>query len=1478
MSLKDIQTFAELDAGYNSLAFRRLSPEEQKKIKDRVFTKEIKPKLVYKLGLAEDDDISAQSRAARDRLDAMYPDSSESFGEGASRFARVAGNQFVRDLPFVVEAPFNLASKGVTSTINKFRGKDEQLKAPISKLGPKLANALPVTRATDEEIAEEPGAAFLGTAGSFAANPFTKLRVASQAPVALAKGAGKVKKFLRGAEEIINPTRRASSPVRTALQAGAQGAAFEGNRELQDTGEITGEREALGGAIGVGIGGGAALASPFIQKGLNAFLKSTTGRRLMFGTDESLEAAGTRKVQDVQARGQVPPEAELEVTGRIINPDEPEVLPPERRLTSDRPGRPGEEGFTEQASSGDFEAPKAGDDRFRFVRVKGEEPREPAGYLESTAQREAREFGELPTNERFRRIRLKQEPEAFVDETPKETKKSADELRKQAIKEEAKYFGAKDPDDINIGTESEGIPGLVPKERTPASFPDADTMGLVPKASKDTISTNVTDPKRLFQEGKIHELTQNQYIEMATELKGNTQKQDIAKAQKFHEKIIRQKIAKGQFVPEEVLKDYPDLVNRDTLDVKVGFGKVKGQKLIDATKDHKLGTDRIKQGKVSARKNVKNRITEMEASGKLKDSELPTSRKGGAQTKAEKIGRAIGKGLKRVKESLKGDEKFYATAPAFNDPAIARFGEIIKKGVDNTIVALQKLRRPKDFLRKVSVGGKKIYDELAKKLDIDEIRAEQYIRNVYYETMETLRQLGGLSDDEMVRISKVLDDEALNADEIIAKTVSNENTNYRSLSPQEKDKAAVIAEFFRDSAEAGGIPEQRLLKNYLPHWQAFDEDGFSTFFLPEDRAVNKPAFQYRRAADSEPQSHDVLKLMEGYARGVKRHKLRNSITDINKSIEELKARADDPKLSEFEKVQTLQEYSSLKLIQEQLLKVYRPNLLDKARTNYIQNSLKLNFTSSLQNATQPWQLLLADVGPRDFFGAIPLMKEAPVRAFLNRVGIGKDKLAKFGELDIDDLMKMNPDEINDIVIDVFGNVEEFNQVWSGVSGMLRRMNGNADELLAAIQRIEANPEVPEFRHLADELAIAAKQQNKRVNFAPEAGNRTGLETDRTAKLFLTFLNHPMREAALVADWVQEAGQAALRGDFRTSTNRLGSLGSYMMVKTLLTGRRAANLFLPRYVADRYAEIDPQGYEAISNSKVLEVMDEANLIRRITGGYLDFSDMFGFLDLSDAGTWKSPLLQSGPGNVIRLIEDFSKDDTLYSLGTDERRLPADERAKAIKAREDQRAISHVGNVIKFLPRGLAGTIKLGKYRVEPGLGFYQKLARAKSEMDTETRMEFGRLFKVTKGEALTKIVGPSEQESALYREREQIPRAKKLLRGGAGIPKDLQKDLAFAKGVKPEELEAEGVEGADARVKAFEGVVSEAQQNLFSDLEVAIIDDDVTKAEEVKNQLIEQFKLTPQQIAKRLKERFRDKKGKEATRLKKGEALKEVVNR
>lgn len=1006
-----------------------------------------------------------------------------------------------------------------------------------------------------------------------------------------------------------------------------------------------------------------------------------------------------------------------------------------------------------------------------------------------------------------------------------------------------------------------------------------------------------------IDQGGIHSVPLIDYLDLIkyqAEKEGFDVNAALQKAKEYHKGAVEEKYAKGKMllqegrsvisktakkgnklvkgkelleakkkteVSDEVLESYPELYEdatvqkmKETRDIPQAKGKLKASK----KQSPKQEEARLQEQANELNKSITKLETEAEAeitkNQKLVDKDKPAKSPNKTPLPASKKLKAAIKGkIDKAVDALESYESIPGPLMISLPQGLVRnIPEAVKRSVYETLNVFHELRRPVSYLAKETKGK---YDDLTKALKINENEGLAYIGKIYRPALLRLQKLGGLVQEEADKLIPLLDDETLTADQIINKTVDKSHPVWSQLDEDLREKASAIADFFKRSGEAGGVPPEKMLKNYIPHWRTFDDDGFYSYFLPEELNQAKPGFQRKRGDGSTIQSTDLLAMMDGYANGVKRHLMRKSTGDVNKAIREILTKGEE----NFTR-SDINELISLEQVRENLLKIYRPGRIDKWRVNAIHNALKMNPTSSLSNLTQGPQLIMADVGVETYMQSVDtLIKswkdpelQSIIRPMLQEMGVGTNLIAKFGELD--DVVKTNPEEAERIIFDMFSNIEaEINQPTAAIAGMIRRLGAGpegAKKLVATLQDFAKNSANLNStqKALYEDLMMAARDQNQRTNMVPYQVDRRAIESSQMGKFLLTFLNYTVGEMSLVTDWGIQAAMAAGRKDVKGVGENLQRLSLYMLVKAALTGKNAATLLLPKGVADGFASIYPNAYTTLSDWT--DNLDEANLLKKATGGMLDFSDTLGGIDLTQPDSYKSPLAEMSLENLVKLVTYFgtgqiANDLQGANLSEEELAMPKEERDKLILKRVADKSLMPAFGLGAGFVKPLS--INVGPFKVEVGTNLIKKILKSSTEAYAGKSSVMGQDLESNLLKAASRIVGPSTEDVDRFRRPARFKTGKILLNAGAEkLPKDVTEGLTRAKGFKPEELEGKSYDALAKKDATFGSLKKEYQTGLTRKLRMALADKDRDKVREVYKELQTRLGLSKEEIKKLLK--------------------------
>jgi len=644
--------------------------------------------------------------------------------------------------------------------------------------------------------------------------------------------------------------------------------------------------------------------------------------------------------------------------------------------------------------------------------------------------------------------------------------------------------------------------------------------------------------------------------------------------------------------------------------------------------------------------------------------------------------RAVG-----IKEFFKDEGGFLDTEALFSK-------ELINNNLKSWGGYLQKqfARLESTFIRPFTVLDRVGFSRTANSVKNAIIEGNRFVAEIEAPILKALEKRGLMASD-MSKIAEIADNVPI--EDILKGQSTNPIWIKHSTDKELLAKTRLVARYFREGARRAGLKEDDLLTAYFPHIAEKDPDGWK--IIQQQFRLSDPFFKHERSPGSELMSTDVLTAIKAYSAGVKRAILKNSEKDIDAAI------------GIANNTNNFRARTALNNLKQAMTRVNGLGMFDSVRRNFVENSLKFNFSSSLLNATQPLQTLLPEVGYGTLIDSYSLVKNPAIRKMISQLNID-DQLFSAYEIfnDIGGIAGNATKRISSLAqndasvrfiknFDLFSNVEASNQTIAAISGMIKKVGGSKNLMQILNSKMTRADE--------NDLLMAAQEMIEKTQFsgAFRQVNRAGFENNQFSSTFLTFLNYPIREAGLLGTWALEIGSR----DPMMKAQAIMKFSNYLGVKTLLAGQAGASVMIPSGLAWVIRENAPSFYNQVSDK--FEFLDEFNLPAKLG---LDLSESVGLLDPTQMAEFtlsKAPVAAAF-GGAIKGISDLigigaevlgGKPAKEVPLTKEEKLLTPEKKQKIFEEERFKTTTKSVGKIARLLP-GLPAK-QLGDKAVQIGTG-------------------------------------------------------------------------------------------------------------------------------------------------------------------------------
>jgi len=641
-----------------------------------------------------------------------------------------------------------------------------------------------------------------------------------------------------------------------------------------------------------------------------------------------------------------------------------------------------------------------------------------------------------------------------------------------------------------------------------------------------------------------------------------------------------------------------------------------------------------------------------------------------------------------------GIREFLRDEGGFLDPEALFSKEMINQNLKSWGGYLQKnfARLESVFIRPFVVLDRVGFSRTANAVKHAIIEGNRFITEIEAPILKALEKRG-LTASDMPKIAEIADNVPI---EDILKGQSNNPIWFKHSGDKELlAKTRLVARYFREGARKGGLKEDDLLTAYFPHIGEKDPGGWK--IIQQQFRLGDPFFKHERSAGSEIMSTDILTAIKAYSAGVKRAILKNSEKDIDAAIGVANV------------TNNFRARAALNNLKQSLTRVNGLGMFDSVRRNFVENSLKFNFSSSLLNATQPLQTLLPEVGYGTLIDSYTLIKNPAVRRIISQLNIDDQLFAAYeifndiGGIAGNATKRISSLAQNDSSVrfiknfDLFSNVEASNQTIAAIAGMVKKVGGSKNLLQTLSSKMTRADE--------NDLLMAAQEMIEKTQFsgAFRQVNRAAFENNQFSSTFLTFLNYPIREAGLLGTWALEIGSR----DPMMKAQAIMKFANYLGVKTLLAGKAGASVMIPSGLAWIIRENAPDFYNQISDK--VEFLDEFNLPAKLG---LDLSESVGLLDPTQMAEFtlsKAPVAAAFGGAVKGIADLISIGSEVVSGKpakdvplTKEEKLLAPEKKQQIFEEERMKTTTKaVGKIARLLP--VLPAKQIGDKAVQLGTG-------------------------------------------------------------------------------------------------------------------------------------------------------------------------------
>ena len=659
------------------------------------------------------------------------------------------------------------------------------------------------------------------------------------------------------------------------------------------------------------------------------------------------------------------------------------------------------------------------------------------------------------------------------------------------------------------------------------------------------------------------------------------------------------------------------------------------------------------------------------------------------------------------------------------------------------------VERPLTILERV--GG---FEDTVKNVKSAIIDSKRYTAEVLRPHMNALAKLN-LRPSEFRQIAQMLD--TTDISDILA------NTSKDPLIT----KAKLVANFFQESANAAGLDPQRRLSQYFPHIREADPQGWE--ILEKQFKSGNPYFEHGRTEGSALDNVNIYDVMESYAAGVRRKIVQN----LEGELKDLRGAL--PKGHAAEQAFTI--------LLNNIRRVREGSVLDSLVKNTVENTLRFNVSSSLLNGTQTLQTLLPEVGAKTYKHGVEVLQNGQVVKFLKKLGLEDDLFSRYEVFDdIGD--QRTTRKISEIAsrkdtvkflenFDLFKNIEVRNRMLAAATGLIKQAGGK--------EALEQMFKAGLTREQEQMLLMSAQDMVNKTQFSTDWVNKSNFENNQATRTLLTFMNYPLREAALVGNWIKEGNVPALM--------------YYHGVKIALAGKAGARVLIPAGLEAVLKEVPmwKDYYENFQDST--DFLDSAAIPKYLG---LDMSQGVGLLDPTDMNLYQLSRfpIPRALGKVFSSTEDLLKtiggNGPKSYLTEEEKLLSPEEQAKIQAGESGKRIVKDLVDIAKPVVPAKMLELPLGGKNVQAGIGQIGELVQGAQNVASKRNVVAGIPQKTDLGNEIKRQFGNTRGDVARLTAKDSAKRALSYIESGNRVDKSTMKNLEDA-GYSKEEvnLQAKG---------------------------------------------------------------------------------------